>query len=47
MYRQELHDYDSGKMPYREFYMIIDSPEGKYSFMIAENGLRRILFAII
>ena len=37
MYRKELHDSDSGEMENHEFKMIIDSSEGKYAFMIAEN----------
>ena len=37
MYRKDHHDYGSGEMEYHEFKRIIDSFEGKYTFMIAEN----------
>jgi hypothetical protein len=37
MYRQELHDSGSGESEYCEFKMIIDSFEGKYEFMVAED----------
>jgi hypothetical protein len=42
MYRKERHDSDSGEMEYCD--LIIDSSQGKYEFMIAENERCRISF---